>query len=198
MMFDASHREPLTTARLSLEPLVPKHADEMIEVLADPGLYEFLALDPPASVESLRERFERLSRGFNEPGDEIWLNWIVRDRESDVAIGYVQATVYEDMACELSVLIARELWNRGFATEACRAVLPTLWLEFGVERLEATVDNRNLAAAVVAERLGFAYYDATDGQDYHTGQPTQEVLLVCDRPSAHSQYVGPRTARQAP
>ncbi len=197
MMFDATHRAPLTSARLSLEPLTPRHAEEMAPVLADEALYEFLALDPPRSVETLTERYERLSRGYPDAGDEVWLNWIVRDRESDAAIGYVQATIYEDMSCELSVLIARELWGRGFATEACRAVLPTLWLEFAVERLEATVDNRNLAAAVVAERLGFSYADSADGEDYHTGAPTQEVLLVCDRPSTHSQYIGPRTARNA-
>ena len=195
MRFDALHREPLSTARTILEPLTAQHADEMWRLLADKQLYEFLALDPPKSVEALAERYERLSRGGSESGDEAWLNWIVRERDSDAAIGYVQATIYEDMNCEISVLIARELWSRGYATEACRAVLPTLWLEFGVERLEASLDNRNLAAAVVAERLGFAYYDATDSRDYHIGVPTQEVLLVCERPSAHSQFVGPRRAR---
>ncbi len=195
MTFDALHREPVLTARLALEPLTPRHAAEMFPLLGDPALYEFLPLDPPVSVEALAQRYERLSRGFPVSGDEVWLNWIIRERESEVTIGYVQATIYEDMSCELSVLIIPELWAKGFATEACRAVLPTLWLEFGVERLEAVVDDRNLAAAVVAERLGFAYYDAAEARDYHTGKPTAEVLLVCERPSAQAQHVGPRRAR---
>lgn len=195
MMFDATHREALATARLSLEPLTARHAEEMAPLLSDKELYEFLALDPPTSVEALAERYERLSRGYPDAGDEVWLNWIIRERDSGSAIGYVQATIYEDMSCELSVMIARELWAKGFATEACRAVLPTLWLEFGVERLEAALDHRNMGAATVAERLGFTYYDAAESRDYHNGRPTEEVLLVCDRPSAHAQAVGPQRAR---
>jgi hypothetical protein len=37
------------TERLTLEPLRPEHADEMVAVLGDPALYEFTGGTPPVN-----------------------------------------------------------------------------------------------------------------------------------------------------
>jgi RimJ/RimL family protein N-acetyltransferase len=154
----------------------------MFPVLADPELYVYLPLDAPESVDSLTERYARLARGYPETDDEIWLNWIVRERTSGACVGYVQATIYEDLSCDLAYLLRTAAWGNGYATEACEAVLPELWTEYDVDRVEITLDNRNLRGARVAERLGFVLDRIADAQDYHTGRPTEEVVLVLHRP----------------
>jgi hypothetical protein len=75
-----------------LEPLTVGHAEEMVEALSSPDLYEHIGGTPPD-----REGLERLYRlqtaGRSPSGEEGWLNWIIRETRSHAAIGYVQATV---------------------------------------------------------------------------------------------------------
>ena len=173
----------LETPRLALEPLTRAHAAEMFEALADPELYTYLPLSLPESVEALAERYARLARGYPDTEDELWLNWVVRDRATGAAIGHVQATIYEDLTADLTCVLAAGSWGRGFASEALRAALGELWGRHGVERVEIALDNRNLRGALVAERLGFSVVDVREARDYHTARPTSEVLLALTRPA---------------
>lgn len=170
----------LETPRLVLERLSVVHAPEMFDALRDPELYSLLPLDPPESMRAVTERYKRLERGFPQSEDEVWLNWIVRDRVSGAAIGHVQATVYEDMTCDLFYMLALPAQGHGFATEACQVVIDELRRVHHVGRVEVRLDNRNVRAAMVADRLGFELDRVEDSLDYHTGQPTQEVILVLE------------------
>jgi hypothetical protein len=84
--------EALRTARLTLIPLEPKDAVEMVGVLSDPTLYTFTGGVAPT--------FDELGELYRLPGcprhDEIWHNWIIR--LDCGAIGLVQATVKDDGA----------------------------------------------------------------------------------------------------
>ena len=45
---DWSESEPIISARLSLKPLSAQHAPSMVEVLADPSLYEYTGREIPS------------------------------------------------------------------------------------------------------------------------------------------------------
>ena len=83
--------DEIGTSRLVLSGLQPADAAEMTVVLAAQRLYEFIGGRPPAAAE-LRDRYLRLAAGSGRP-DEIWLNWIVRQRATRRPVGTVQATV---------------------------------------------------------------------------------------------------------
>ena len=68
----------IATARLVLQPLRVEDADEMVVVLADPALHQFIGGEP-ATLEELRERYGSWIRGSGV-AEEVWLNWIVRRR----------------------------------------------------------------------------------------------------------------------
>jgi RimJ/RimL family protein N-acetyltransferase len=80
--------ERIATARLRLDPLCQADATDMVEVLADPRLYEFTGGEPPADEATLRERYDDLAAGSGLP-DEHWLNWIVRLPDPDPVGGGV-------------------------------------------------------------------------------------------------------------
>ena len=48
--------EPIASKRVLLEPLAAEHAAEMMTVLADPSLYEFIGGRPP-TLEQLQRRY---------------------------------------------------------------------------------------------------------------------------------------------
>src|SRR5881392_2854460 len=85
---------PGNSLTIKLEPQTAAHAEEMFELLSDPKIYRYEG-KPPSSLESLRERFQRLESRRSPDGREQWLNWVIRLQGGEAA-GYVQATVHED------------------------------------------------------------------------------------------------------
>ena len=54
----------------------------------------------------------------------------------------------------LGYILARERWGQGYATEAARALLRFGFEHFGLHRIWATCDPRNVASAHVLEKIG--------------------------------------------
>jgi RimJ/RimL family protein N-acetyltransferase len=151
---DASGAPVLVTARLRLEPLRVGHAEELAPVLDDLRLHEFIG-GRPLGVEELRARYERQVVGWSDDGQERWLNWVVREPASGLAVGQMQATVMPGAPpqAQLAWTIAPRFQSRGYAREAAAAVAG--WLtDQGVGELIAHIDPDHAASSRVAGSLG--------------------------------------------
>src|SRR3954469_25143976 len=71
----------------------------MVPVLSDPALYDFTGGEPP-TVQGLRRQYRLQAAGRSADGSQQWLNWVVRRREDERLVGYVQATVSSGEAGE--------------------------------------------------------------------------------------------------
>jgi RimJ/RimL family protein N-acetyltransferase len=156
--------EAIESGRLTLEPLRVGHAEEMISVLGDPKAYAYMGGDPP-SLEELRARYARQVAGQSGDGSQGWLNWIIRERDSQLAVGTVQATLRREQAsvsAELAWIVAVAHQRRGYATEAASAVVE--WLRgHGVETFGAHIHPGHEASEGVARRLGLTSTGAIRG-----------------------------------
>lgn len=144
-----AHADVLTTERLVLEPLRVEHAAAMVDVLADPALYQYTGGAAPTLAE-LRTRYERQTSG-----NPAWRNWVVV--ADDIPIGYVQATLADDEAA-LAWVIGSRWQGRGYATEAARVVMEAL----SPRSFSALIAPGNLPSQHVATSLGL--------------RPTDEVI----------------------
>jgi RimJ/RimL family protein N-acetyltransferase len=145
----------LETERLLLEPLTTAHADEMAPLLDDPALHTSVG-GVPLSLEELRARYARQARGRSPDGRERWLNWIVRERASGAAVGYVQATVEVDTcAAEVAWVIGSRFQGRGYAAEAAAAMVAQL-REEDLSVICAHIHPDHAASAGVARAIGLA------------------------------------------
>jgi RimJ/RimL family protein N-acetyltransferase len=156
----------LLTARYALEPLVVAHAGEMVGVLADPALYRHTGGEPP-TLDVLRARFAGQAAGRSPDGSARWLVWVLRDRASGRAAGFVQATVTEEggaPVAEVAWLVGTAAQGSGAAAECAAAVLA--WLrEVGVGAVRAHIAPDHAASQSVARRLGLAPTDVrVDGE----------------------------------
>lgn len=142
----------IETARVTLEPQIAAHADEMFVVLSDPAIYTY-ENEPPPSLEWLRKRFARLESRKSSDGSEQWLNWVVRLRSSEL-IGYVQATVSPGSAL-LAYEFSSAWWGRGLAREAAEAVIRELADHYGVIELKAIAKAANMRSRRLLERMRF-------------------------------------------
>ncbi len=153
--------EPLSTPRLGLVPLRPSDAEEMVGVLADPGLYVFIGGQPP-DLDELHDTYERRCVGQSADATEAWHNWIVRRRREGDAIGFVQATVDRARGtADVAWLIGVPWQGGGYATEAAQEMVA--WLERGsVSMVTAHVHLDHRASEVVAAHAGLTPSDEID------------------------------------
>lgn len=148
----------LETRRLRLTPLQESDSAEMVSVLADHGLYEFIGGTPP-TLDELETRYQALVAG-SPAADETWHNWIIRLAKSGEPVGYVQATVAK-AGTQIAWLVGVEWQGRGIATEAADAM--TKWLGAnGTQRLLAHIQPDHAASAKVAAALGLLPTGAID------------------------------------
>ncbi len=170
----------LKTERLILEPLQPRHAPLLFELLSDAAIYTFIPFDPPKSVEALTERYTKLAVGGSADGSDIWLNFALRQIENGSYVGTVQATVTGKKA-----YVAYELgpphWDRGYATEAARALVAHLFSVYRVEVIRAETDTRNDRSAALLQRLGFACVEKKENADFFKGATSHEFVYELRR-----------------
>lgn len=164
----------LETARLTLEPLVVSHAQALYAALQAHELYQFIPRDPPPSLDALAARYTFLATCHSPDVQELWLNWVLRQRETDVYAGTVEASVYPDHTAALAYQVFPPYWHQGFATEACECVLAHLVAEYRVSRVFAEIDTRNAASIQLVERLGFTRVALTPRADYFKGAYSDE------------------------
>ena len=175
-------RDVIATARLDLVPLRVADAGEMVAVLADPALYRFIGGRAPTRAE-LAARYAVQVRGRSPDGREEWWNWIVRERLSGAASGFVQATIADSegaggRSAEIAWLTGVPWQGRGYATEAGAGIVR--WLERrGVREIVAHVHPDHAASAAVAGRVGLMPTDLfVDGERAWR----RDVAASTDRP----------------
>ena len=167
--------QPLFTERLALQPLGPEHAPALFAAFRDPAVYEFVPDDPPRAAADLEARYRRTSAG---PGtqEERWWNWAVAPCERpDAPFGTVETSIRCDTRrAVIGYVLGRAAWGRGFASEACRAVLAHLYGNLFPATVEAFIDTRNTRSIRLAERLGFERQETLVGADYFKGTASDE------------------------
>ena len=175
--FERYRQPPLSSARLSLEPLTTAHAELLHAPLCDSALYEYLPGEPPASVEALRQRYQRLEARRSPDGSQLWLNWATRIRDGGY-VGLVEATVHDDATTQIAYFVFRAFQRQGFAREAIESVLSHLQSDIGVREARALVDTRNAASWRLLERLSFWRTRTIKDADHFKGAPSDEFEYV--------------------
>jgi len=166
----------VSVAGLTLEPQRAAHASEMIDVLADPAIYEY-ENEPPSSLDWLRARFARLESRRSPDGGEQWLNWVIRLPDSQLA-GYVQATVHPNGRAAIAYVLASRHWGRGLAAKAVIAMIEELGANHGAVELSAVLKRVNMRSLRLLERLEFSRAGAAE----HAAIGAEEDELLMVRP----------------
>jgi ribosomal-protein-alanine N-acetyltransferase len=86
------------------------------------------------------------------------LQFVITLREGGFPIGTKVLFHFNEPAkcAEVGYMLARAYWGQGLTTEALRAFVDFSFQTFGLDRLEARTDPRNVASGKALERVGFA------------------------------------------
>jgi ribosomal-protein-alanine N-acetyltransferase len=159
-----------------------QHARRLFEGMRDPEVHRFVPHEPPRSVADVEAVFRRFLAG----PQSRWYNWIVVLKASGEAIGSVQITKRPDGVALLGYWLLRPWWRRGFAKEACAAVLDWLRADPEARTAAAEIDTRNAASIALVESLGFRRVAVTKDADFFKGSTSDEARyeLALNEPSS--------------
>ena len=148
----------LDTPRLVLRPFARRDWDAVQTMLSDPETTRYMHFATFTEVER-RQWFDRCVANEHQPGDdEDALYWAIARKDAGHIIGWFGIGTSSEAAVpgerRFGYLLDRAWWNRGFMTEALRAVLAYEFGTRGAPLLRASCDVANQASARVMEKAG--------------------------------------------
>jgi ribosomal-protein-alanine N-acetyltransferase len=171
--------DELRTERLELRPFRMDDVPAAHHVLdGHPDVWRF----NPGEARTLEERSEMLRYRIAEFRHHGFGLWAVVVRSSGEIAGYCGLQLFllenkprSSFECELYYKLGHEFWGRGYATEACRAVIEVAFGRLRMPRLITCTDRENERSVALLRRLGMQVMESLD----HPG----EVLGLLDNPA---------------
>jgi RimJ/RimL family protein N-acetyltransferase len=165
----------LETKRLWLRWPRASDAAALAAFAALPQVAQMTASIPHPYPAQEADRFIFKSRAENADGEALHLA-ITKKAAPRQIFGLVSAHCNGEMEVEIGYMVAPEMWGKGFATEAVRRLVDTVFALSSALRVVANSRSHNCASRRVLEKLGFAYVDS--GLDWLAARGG---LHPCDR-----------------
>ena len=142
------------TARLIARRFGPRDLGTFVAMRDDPEVSRYQSWDR-YSEDDGRAFFAELAK--MQPGDPGWFQFALDDKTSGKFVG--DCGLFLDAAdmrlARVGYTIDRPYWGRGLASEAVAALVDYAFASFGLHRITASVDPRNLGSCRVLEKAGF-------------------------------------------
>lgn len=189
---------PINTARLALRPLRADDIDALLAYRGDAEVCRYLPFEPMTRQELADRLSGDLSRHeISDEGQALTSGVIERDTGRMVGDVVLFLRSREHAGGELGYVFHPEAGGRGYAGEACAAVLALAFEDLGLHRVVARLDARNDASARLAARLGMRLEAHFVRNELFKGEWSDEVVFAMladewpDSP-AHSQRAASR------
>ena len=145
----------LTTERFFLEQILPEDQQFIFEGLSHPDIIPFYGVRYE-SYEAAKKQMDWYEKSYNEGTGGPWK---IIDKISGEKIGVVAYYKFDPQhrKAEVGFWIFPQYWNKGIATETLKAVIDYCQKEKSIHRLEAFVEDGNVASSRVLEKLGFTH-----------------------------------------
>jgi ribosomal-protein-alanine N-acetyltransferase len=144
----------LETDRLRLRPYALEDVDDLAPIVEDAVTMRYYP--QPFTREEASAWIDRNLRRYIDDGHGLWA-MVFKDSDEFVGnCGLVKQWVDGREEIEVGWLVARRLWNRGFATEAARACRDYGFDVLGLNRLISMIRPENSPSRRVAEKIGMS------------------------------------------
>jgi RimJ/RimL family protein N-acetyltransferase len=141
------------TERLRLRPWAEADAPAFHRIWGDPDV---IFWGPAKDLEESRAILVKVAaRCAGLPPPVGWHAILEAEGGDIVGNAVLQPATYAPGDLEVGWHLRRDRWGRGYATEACRALVAEAFARLDVPRLTCVILPSNLRSQAVARRLGF-------------------------------------------
>ena len=143
----------VSTPRLLLRAFADDDLDDWAAIVADPEVQRYTG-----GVMSRIEAWLRMAAYHGHWVLSGYGQWAVVDRATSRVVGRAGLWFPPGWPeLEVGWTLAREVWGRGYATEAGRAAVAWGRAEVGLTRVASVIDPQNARSIAVAERPGMTF-----------------------------------------
>ncbi len=141
----------METDRLTLRRVSIADAQSLFDSYAsDPEATRFLSWPTHGSVDDMRGFLGDASQAWDEGSDFVWA---IEPQDAVSPLGTISFSRRGHRA-HLGFVLAKSEWNKGYMTEATRALVGWLETQSLISRIEALCDVENVASQRVLEKSG--------------------------------------------
>ncbi|RYD76928.1 MAG: N-acetyltransferase [Verrucomicrobiaceae bacterium] len=146
--------EVIETPRMRLrKPLLEDAAAIFENYGQDLEVTRFLCWRPQECMDDALAAMHNRLYWWDRGTDFSWL--LTPNGEPGTVMGMISATPERhSWRCVIGYVLAKEYWNKGFMTEAVKAIVAAMFKDPGIYRMWAVVDIENSASARVLEKAG--------------------------------------------
>jgi len=130
--------------------------DGMLAIAGDDRVTRWLSFDSRDRDQVKTMLDGILERATIQPRTEYYLA-IAFPADDRQVVGFARLGLTGVKSCKLGYAVAYDAQNRGYATDACRALAGFGFRELGLHRVSLAIDPDNEASIRVAKRLGCTY-----------------------------------------
>ncbi len=146
---------PIRTGRLALRPLSAADLEAALRYRGRADVCRYLPFEPMTRERLLARLTGDLSgTEITDEGQSLTLGAVLVDTGELIGDVVLFFHSREHAGGELGYVFTPEVAGRGYATEACAAVLGLAFEQLGLHRVAARIDGRNEPSARLASRLG--------------------------------------------
>ena len=193
-MFESSlfdYMPTLETERLLLRKMEMKDAPDMFEYSKDPLVAKHVLWDAQTSVNDAKGYIRYMVRKYRsgEPS-----SWYIVEKSTGKVVGTIGYMWYQkdNSAVEVGYSLARRCWNRGYMTEALKAVLDYTFLDLHINRVEAQHEIDNGASGAVMRKCGMQKEGTLRSRLYNKGKYVDVDLYAILRKDYISRRHAPK------
>lgn len=148
----------LETERLVLRDAEPGDAEAIQRYAGDPEVVR-LMIWGPNTLEQTQEFLQHRVTHQQVAPERREFELLIVEKATGQVIGGAGLRVHDSAAlsADLGYVLARSRWGQGIVPEACRRLLELGFGSFGLHRVWASADARNLQSQRVMEKLGMRH-----------------------------------------
>lgn len=146
----------LTTPRLRLRFIDDGDVDAIFRLFTDPEALRYWSFAPWTERADAEADVRETQQAYT---DGSVLTFAITLADSGEMIGTCRLSKFsaQNRRCEIGYMLQRAHWGRGYAKEALVALVGHAFGPLDLLRIEADIDPRNRASAVLLERLHFVH-----------------------------------------
>ncbi len=146
----------IKTERLGFSIWEPADFPVAMDLWGSPEVTRYIAKDGHLSEDEIRQRLLREIDSFHSSGVQYWPVYLL---ETNQNIGCCGLRPYkpDENVLEMGVHLKHDCWGKGYAVEACKAVIAYALNTLRVQGLFAGHNPQNQASAQLLKKLGFVY-----------------------------------------
>ena len=182
------HKCPTLEAnRVILSPIDSSMALDLFNMWSTEGYAEISGFDKPEKISVVSAAVEDF-RELNQSG--CYFKWAIRNKMSGSFLGEcelyaIRPQIRPCIEWAIGFSLKKDVWGKGFMTEALERILKFACQEFIVNRIKADVLPENIKSRKILEKLGFEYEGLQKSKNFINGTFRSMALMAHTRQRYH-------------